>query len=104
LDDLTDRGLFMLTEAFSLVLVSGSLLILVNVGDASAVDLLFRKPAIFRNPLLSGEFLFLSSSDANGGEVECEGDRSEVYEVRVARRCTLEAHDVGAEDCDWIEL
>jgi hypothetical protein len=77
--DLIDNGLFMSMDASSLRCVSVSLLMLVNVGDATAVepDLLFRNPVIFLRPRLKGEFFVASTSDRNEGDSECVGERSE---------------------------
>ena len=101
--DLTEEGLFMPTDKFSLMLVSPSLLILVSVDEARAADLLLRHPAIFRKPLLSGEFLFFSASDSNEGGSESVGDRSHKFDDCVVVRCSLEEHKVGAVDCDWVQ-
>ena len=102
--DLTDEGLFMSMERFSLMLASASLRMLVRVEEARATDLLLRNPAIFRNPLLHGEFLFFSASDSTEVGSESVGDRSQTYEDCVAGRCSLDAQEVGEVDCDCMEL
>ena len=99
LADLLDRGLLMSIETSSLSIASASLLMLVRVEEAGKPpDLFFPKPAIFRRPRLIEEFFFASLSETRERISGLGGERSETREERVAGRCSLEAHEVGAVD------
>ena len=88
-----------------LLLTSASLLTLRNEDEARANDLLFRlKLAIFRNPLRNPEYLFFSMSDKMDGRTELASGVADRVDKLVPGLCSLDAHEVGAVDCDVTEL
>jgi hypothetical protein len=81
-----------------------SLFMLVRVDELSAIDFRFLNAVIFRMPLRKPELLLFSTSDEIASAVcDCGTNLSDTIEDCVTGRCSLEAHEVGAVDCDCME-